>query len=298
MRLTPIDDGSNPNLVQMEVSFDGTWNSRDDMLFDTNPALLEQMFQGTRNYQIGVGTSPLTAPLGGLAGAGIHNRIDRAYEKLVQQINEARRANPNAEIVLITSGFSRGATAARAFVNELNRRGVPDLTSPRDQRGNHTRYHEPPRIGAMVLFDTVGSVGVPGTNLNPGLDLSIPANAENVLHLTAADEHRRPFPLSSVVDRSRPDDGRIAEVALPGVHSDVGGSYPNPYSRIPLQLAQEYLARLGVHIDPVNPDDVVDPADPSLRLHRNMGNPDHRRGEYPSHNPAPPRRQSDDDAGD
>jgi hypothetical protein len=301
MRLNPIVDPNNPNQVQMEITFDGTWNSRDDMVFDTNPALLTQMFHGLSDYQVGVGTTLPTAALGGLSGAGITNRINHAYDNLVRQINEIKQQNPDAEVVLITAGFSRGSTAARAFTNELVRRGVPDLTSPRGRDGNHTRYHEPPRIGAMVLFDTVGSVGIPGTNWNPGLDLSIPAQAENVLHLTSGGEYRAAFPLSSVVDPSRPDDDRINEVELPGAHSDVGGSLPNPYTQIALQYAQDYLHRLGVDIDPVNPDDLVDPADPSLRLHTTglppMGpallrrlwrRP--RRRVYDSHNPAPAPR--------
>jgi hypothetical protein len=286
MRVRPIDDGTNPNLVQLEISFDGTWNSRDDMIFDTNPALLNEMFDGPNDYQVGVGTTPASMLLGGLSGAGIHNRIDRAYENLVAEINRQKQANPDAQIVLITSGFSRGSTAARAFVNELNKRGVPDLASG-DGRGNYGRYHEPPRIGAMILFDTVGSVGIPGTNLNPGLDLSIPANAENVLHLTAGGEVRRPFPLSSAVDPSRPDDERIAEIELPGAHSDVGGSYSNEYSRIALELAQGYLRRLGARVPEVVPAQAIDPADPTLRLHHSGGSPKHRRTIFPSRNPEP-----------
>jgi hypothetical protein len=287
MRVRPIDDASNPNpnLVQLEISFDGTWNSRDDMIFDTNPALLEEMFSGPSDYQVGVGTTPATMLLGGLSGAGISNRINRAYENLVAEINRQKQANPDAEIVVITAGFSRGSTAARAFVNELNERGVPDLLS-RDRLGRPTRYHEPPRIGAMILFDTVGSVGIPGTNLNPGLDLRIPANAENVLHLTAGDEVRGPFPLSSAVDPDVADD-RIAEIELPGAHSDVGGSYANEYSRIALQMAQGYLRRLGARVPEVDPTTAIDPTDPALRLHHSGGNPSNRRGVYPSYNPEP-----------
>jgi hypothetical protein len=293
MRLAPIDDGSNPNLVQRQISFDGTWNSRDDMLFDTNPALLGEVFNGQSDYQIGVGTGNLAdRAMGGGFGAGISNRIDRAYDNLVNEINELRRANPDAEVVLVLSGFSRGSTAARAFANVLNQRGIPDLSSG-DGRGNYARYHDTPRIGAMILFDTVGSVGIPHTNLNPGLDLTIPSNAENVLHLTARDERRLGFPLSSAVDPYESDE-RIAEIELPGVHSDVGGSFPNGYSQIALQLAQEYLSRLGADVDPVDPADLVDPADPALRIHRNGGLRTRTRRIFSSLNPWPRNRRTDD----
>jgi hypothetical protein len=148
----------------------------------------------------------------------------------------------------------------------------------------------------MVLYDTVGSVGVPGTNLNPGLDLTIPQNAENVLHITAGGEHRRLFPLSSAVDSTYPGtDDRITEVELPGAHSDVGGSYSNEYSRIALQLAQEYLTRLGLAFPPVDPATAIDPNDPSLRLHNSGGSQNHQRRVYDSYNPDP---ETDHDAGE
>jgi len=283
-QLTPIDDGTNPNLVQEMITFDGTWNSRDDMTTPaTNPELLNGMFDGDGDYQIGVGTTPRTKHFGGATGAGIRLRIKHAYENLVERINQRKRENPDAEVVLTVTGFSRGSAAARAFVNDLNRRGVPDRSSA------DGRNFEAPRIGAMVLFDTVGSVGVAGTNWNPGLDLSIPANAENVLHLTARDEHRAGWPLSSVRDPRSPDDPRITEIELPGSHSDVGGGKtPSPYPQIPLHMAQDYLNRLGIHVPSVDPAQVIDPHDPALRLHergglRRKGN----RAVYSSRNPTP-----------
>jgi hypothetical protein len=286
MKAVPIDDGTNPHRVQLEVTFDGTWNSRDDMIYDTNPALINDMFDGGKDYQVGVGTSKWTKLIGGATGAGIGNRIESAYNNLVAKINTIKGSDPQAEVILIVTGFSRGSTAARAFTNELNKRGVPDLGSA-DGKGGYKHYFEGPRIGVMILFDTVGSVGLPGNNINAGLDLSIPANAENVLHLTANDEHRAMFPLSSAVDPSRPDDGRITQVGLPGAHSDVGGSYPNPYSKIPLQIAQDYMVKRGVHVKPVDPSQAVDPADPRLRLHDSGGSPNRERTVYPSHNPEP-----------
>jgi hypothetical protein len=267
MKATPIDDKKNPNQVQIEVTFDGTWNDRDKMDFDTNPALINELFEGTKDYQVGVGTgSILDKLIGGTTGNGVQNRIDRAYANLVKQINQIKSSNRQAEIVLIVTGFSRGATAARAFTNELNRRGVPDLSS-RLPDGTYARKFEGPRIGVLVLFDTVGSVGVPGDEDNSGHDLSVPANAENVLHLTARDEKRTFFPLTSAVDQARPDDPRITELELPGAHSDVGGSYANPYSRIPLQMAHQYMKQRGVHVRDLDPASIIDPDDPRLRLH-------------------------------
>jgi len=280
----PIDPHHNHRQVQIEITFDGTWNDRDEMAFDTNPALIGNLFEGAKQYEKGVGTDAETKLVGGAFGAGLSARIDHAYTNLVTTINTIKQGNPQAEIVLVITGFSRGSTAARAFANELNHRGVPDTSSPKRERGGYSRAFEAPRIGVMILYDTVGSVAVPGTNLNPGLDLSIPANAENVLHLTAADEKRAMFPLSSANDPARPDDPRITELALPGAHSDVGGSYPNRYSRIPLHMAHDYMARAGVAVKPMN-DEMPDAHDPDLRLHDSGG--DSERTVYPSTNPEP-----------
>jgi hypothetical protein len=275
----PINPGNNPNVTQIEVSFDGTWDNKDEMAFDTNPALITDLFEGTKHYEKGVATDPSTDLVGGWFGAGISNRINAAYNQVVADVNAAKAANPNAEVVLIVSGFSRGSAAARAFVNVLNKRGVPD-TSAKQQGAGHML--PAPRIGAMILFDTVGSVGIPGTNLNPGLDLTIPANAENVLHLTARDEKRGMFPLSTAKDAKHPDDPRITELALPGGHSDIGGSYANGYSQIPLAMADDYLARAGAHVKPMAMPDVHDP---SLLIHDTGGTKP--RTVYDSANPTP-----------
>ena len=276
----PINPGNNPNVVQIEVAFDGTWNNRDEMAFDSNAALVHDLFEGTKHYEKGLATDPSTNIVGGYFGAGISNRINDAYAEVVAQVNAAKQANPHCEVVLIVTGFSRGSAAARAFANTLNKRGVPDTSSARTPGGGYSKMQPAPRIGAMILFDTVGSIGIPGTNLNPGLDLTIPANAENVLHLTAGDEKRGGFPLSAAKDARHPDDPRITEIALPGAHSDVGGSYANDYSKIPLAMATDYAHRAGVNVKPSAMPDVNNPA---MRLHDSGGSG--TRTVYDSHNP-------------
>jgi Uncharacterized alpha/beta hydrolase domain (DUF2235) len=297
LKVTSIDN-HDPNQVQMEISFDGTWNDRDEMAFQTNPALINELFDGpaeNKIYEVGVGTSEETKLIGGATGLGIHERIKDAYKRLVARINAVKTTNPKANVVLIVSGFSRGATAARAFTNELNRLGVPDLGSQLPD-GSYGHMYETPKIGAMMLFDTVGSVGLAGDERNENLDgskldLSIPKNAQNVMQLTARDEKRKTFPLSSAVDPDHEADPRINEFALPGAHSDIGGGYPNPYSQIPLQLGLEFLQKTGVNMKP-NPAAPVSASDPSNRLHESrdpieqvIGGPDEQRTVFPSKNP-------------
>ncbi len=85
------------------------------------------------------------------------------------------------------------------------------------------------------LYDTVASFGLSHTNDTRQLHLdSIGTfNAKKVTHLVAADEHRANFSLTNIDSATNGD-----EIFLPGVHSDVGGSYYNPN---PGQDNPEYL---------------------------------------------------------
>ena len=263
MKPRRIDDPKNPNLVQIEVAFDGSGDDRAQSAPDTetNPALLDEQFAGRKHYERGVATdNGLAGEFEMATGVGLQHRIDGAYTNLVEQINAVKSENPKAQVVLVVTGFSRGATAARAFVNQLDQRGVPVLSSKQPD-GSFAQHYEAPRIGVMVLFDTVQMTAF------GHYDTSIPANAENVLHITARDEHRTTFPLTRATDPNRPDDTRITEVAMPGSHPDIGGGNPNAYSRISEQIARQYMVNAGVEMKPQDPASVVDIDDPSLRLH-------------------------------
>jgi len=77
------------------------------------------------------------------------------------------------------------------------------------------------------LYDTVvsvfGSQLMPRWVANNTRDQKAVAKAKFALHLAAADEHRADFPLHKI--KSSLDVGQGAEYYLPGVHSDIGGSY-------------------------------------------------------------------------
>ncbi|WP_297575286.1 DUF2235 domain-containing protein [uncultured Deefgea sp.] len=115
-------------------------------------------------------------------------------------------------------GFSRGAAEARAFANRLQK------LAPNHLGGM------PYQIDFLGIFDTVASVGL--ANLTPRSDghmawahpdaLKIPSSVRRCVHLVAAHEVRRCFPLDALGNSSN----RCLEVVYPGVHSDVGGGYP------------------------------------------------------------------------
>jgi hypothetical protein len=258
--IRPIARG--PNQVQIEIAFDGTGNDASVDNYQTNPAQLHQLFDGNKTYVRGVGTnatSGIAASGGNLAegarGIGMENRIEQGYDAVVAQVNEAKRLNPNAEVSVVVTGFSRGAATARQFVNVLNERGIPNADRAKGGPANFG----PPRVGALVIFDTVDS------HDTATAAETIPPNVDNVLHLVSRDEHRPEFPLTTAVDRNRPDP-RVTEIALPGAHSDVGGGYPNGFSNIGRDMAYDYMARAGVQLKPQT-EPRADVSDPNLRLH-------------------------------
>jgi hypothetical protein len=91
------------------------------------------------------------------------------------------------------------------------------------------------------LFDTVS------TGVGDLYDLSIPWQAENVVHFTARDEMRRLFPLESVTNLNNPNNLSRLELTFPGAHSDIGGSYDrNGLSDAYLGMAHTYMRRVGI----------------------------------------------------
>ena len=139
-------------------------------------------------------------------------------------------------IHISTFGFSRGATQARAFQNWIMT--LCELDS------KLTRSVAPMSLGGfpvqfdfLGLYDTVASVG-PGNSLGgiPGLDFnghSGYADADDSLripegvfcvHLVAAHELRRSFPLDSISVKGKLP-ANCWEIVIPGVHSDLGSGY-------------------------------------------------------------------------
>ncbi|MEJ0038596.1 MAG: DUF2235 domain-containing protein [Gammaproteobacteria bacterium] len=83
------------------------------------------------------------------------------------------------------------------------------------------------RIHTVGVWDTVGSLGIPGyvkggrRDLFSFIDDKLSPMVDNGFHAMALDEMRRDFP----VERWDPDP-RVEEMWFIGAHSDVGGGYP------------------------------------------------------------------------
>lgn len=136
-------------------------------------------------------------------------------------------------IYLSTFGFSRGSAEARVFSNWLVKLCQLDARLTGHESNGLTLAGFPLTFDFLGIFDTVASVGV--ANLVPVSDghaawsdaevsLAIPSEVAHCVHLVAAHENRRAFPLDSIYnDHSFPSNGE--EIVFPGVHSDLGGGY-------------------------------------------------------------------------
>ncbi|UZE59198.1 DUF2235 domain-containing protein [Aeromonas veronii] len=129
-------------------------------------------------------------------------------------------------------GFSRGASAARQFVNTLDQQAdhplveaVAKETSIRLKAGFDWASREDCRIKFVGLFDTVCSSLLEERSVTLAPDC-----AERVVHLTAKDEWRYFFALTRITNdvEGKKIASNFTELALPGCHSDIGGGY---YSR-------------------------------------------------------------------
>ena len=135
-----------------------------------------------------------------------------------------KQKSPSIRIAnLSVFGFSRGAAEARTFCNWMN-----DLCHPR--HSGDTFLSVPLRFQFLGLFDTVASVGLansaPGPNDGGFMSwadgtMELPACIERCVHLTAAHEIRKFFPLST----TRKSACHVEEYIYPGAHSEIGGGY-------------------------------------------------------------------------
>ena len=226
-------------IVRIYAGFDGTYNNMDNDIkigdsSETNIAKLRTLYaeQGYIDlYQEGSGTEPLTDlqielvksgqaqktefynSVGGGFGigeTGVHNQVSQMMTKVSPFIRDIA----DTQVLYIDiAGFSRGAAAARDFINQM-----------------HTQYEKQIASGKVVLdnvilYDTVASIGL-ANSVNIGIDLELSVTSANkIYHFTALNEERSNFPLESLRDENGHLPANIFEQALWGVHADLGAGY-------------------------------------------------------------------------
>ena len=185
--------------------------------------------------------------------------IEKGKPANIKDLAKALEAHGLITIVnLSIFGFSRGASLARAFSNEMLKQTAVGTDGVRRYNG------VPIRFNFMGLFDTVASFGAPAKNVDLPFDeknLVVPKVIERCVHFIAGHELRFSFPVDLIQK-----DGKLmpnwTETVYPGAHSDVGGGYEpisqgisNNYARIPMRDMMREAVKSGVRI--VDYDDIA-----------------------------------------
>ncbi len=235
---------------------DGTWQDEIDGNSASNVAKIHGLIRseaadGTQQistYLEGVGTGGFLARvIGGATGAGLTENVLDGYNQLAESYD------PGDELFLF--GFSRGAYTARAIAGLIGSHGLMRQTSKvqqkldglkavfrtfaRHRRGRNDEpakdVHDQVAVECVGVWDTVGSLGVPlrierldavREDIFEFHDTSLGGHVRTALHALAIDEKREHFE-AALWTGEQPQDTRVVEqVWFPGVHSDVGGGYP------------------------------------------------------------------------
>ncbi|MEC4563393.1 DUF2235 domain-containing protein [Pseudomonas inefficax] len=236
-----------PLTLRFGVFFDGTGNNLNNvMAVDapagkgasyanalSNVALLHALYPAQRanadgtmaflkRYVEGVGTlageaDHAYASATGCGSRGAEARAEEALAGIAGQLRDWCEAHPQARLERVEFdlfGFSRGAAAVRHLANLLH-----------DCGGERLAVACGIVINFIGLFDTVAAIIAPlkgdfdpADDRHGGLRLGLGAGiARQMVQLVAGDEQRHNFPLV----RSGND------IVLPGVHSNIGGGYPD-----------------------------------------------------------------------
>ncbi|HET8533057.1 MAG TPA: DUF2235 domain-containing protein [Methylomirabilota bacterium] len=245
-------------------------------------------------YLHGVGDSKnfLVRVLGGGGGAGLVTRIVRGYTFISRNFEPGDRIF----IIGFSRGaYTARALAGLIAARGLLDPGRNDLATDRAQayrlgaaewftyrrealKGKENLFHKlaevavdlpgflqaratAPRIAdvpieAVVVWDTVGALGIPAYNLKTDTqldafqfaDLVLSGKVRHGLHAVSVDEQRASF-----TPTLWEADERITQVLFPGAHADVGGGYPQNESGLSdcaLQWVVDEMTKLGVAFAP------------------------------------------------
>ena len=249
--------------LEVGVFFDGTLNNRFNVALRnrsdgsyqnalSNPALLWAQYKNGKDYDVknscgGVarafrsiyveGPGSLQGEkddsLGYISGtgrrSGVESRVLQGFERMLREIGGIGGPPVIKKVILDVFGFSRGAAAARYFVNCVRARRIRyDPVGPGDYTRTLPEGLEV-EIRFLGIFDTVAAIGNAANDDNDPVNVHLKTAqvTGRIYHLVADDEYRVNFRLN----RNWPGGGD--HQVLPGAHSDVGGGYRDPGDAAP-----------------------------------------------------------------
>ncbi|MDP8943878.1 MAG: DUF2235 domain-containing protein [Actinomycetota bacterium] len=270
---------------RLVVCCDGTWN-RPDQLHGGMPAptnvtkvaagVAREDGEGSRqllHYHPGVGTRRFERVRGGAFGRGLSRNVRDCYRFLAESYE------PGDELFFF--GFSRGAFTARSTVGLVRNAGIlrPEHVGRIDEayrlyraRADRTRpngiearifrrmySHEEIEIRFVGVWDTVGALGIPIDGVRLPFadrlwgfhDTELSSRVRFAYQALAIDEQRGPFRPTLWRQQEHATEQTLEQVWFAGVHSDVGGGYPEPeLAEIPLLWMVERARDCGLAFEP------------------------------------------------
>jgi len=249
-------------MKRIAIFCDGTWNTPDESdagkhcqtnVVKMADALAPTSKDGTVQllyYDTGIGSEGnlINRSFDGATGQGISENILQAYRFIIQNYEQGDE--------LYLFGFSRGAFTVRSLSGLIRNSGILKTENmdqvPRAYKIYRSRKKDlQPRAIEATLFrktfaveetttikfvgvwDTVGALGNPLflngilSKRNQFHDPEISSRTSHAFHALAIDEKRKNFE-ATLWHRKEDFKGQVLEqVWFPGVHSDVGGGYPD-----------------------------------------------------------------------
>jgi uncharacterized protein (DUF2235 family) len=287
-------------MKRIAIFCDGTWNTPDKVengkYCQTNvvkmaDALCLASLDGTRQilyYDTGIGSEGKLSKrvFDGATGYGISGKILQAYRFIIH--------NYECGDELFLFGFSRGAFTVRSLAGLIRNSGVLKIENLNLVDKAYSIYHsrkpayqpreieatlfrktfaveETTRIKFIGVWDTVGALGNPLfmkgllSQKNQFHDTDLSSRVDNAFHALAIDEKRKNFEATLWHQQSHSVGQVLEQVWFPGVHSDVGGGFPDAesgLSDIALQWMLEKAKSCNLNFDnvPMNPN-------PTAKMH-------------------------------
>jgi uncharacterized protein (DUF2235 family) len=274
-------------MKRIAIFCDGTWNTPDKLESgkpcQTNVVKLANALSSTSAdgivqklfYNIGIGGegSLISRVYDGATGTGISKNILQAYLFIMNNYE------PGDELFLF--GFSRGAFTVRSLSGLIRNSGILNMKYtdkiPRAYnlyRSRHPSYHpkefeatlfrktyaveEVTQIKFIGVWDTVGALGNPlflkgvVSERNEFHDTELSSKIENAFHALAIDEKRKNFQAALWHQQKDAKNQTLEQVWFPGVHSDVGGGYPETgLSDISLKWMMEKAQGCNLNFNPL-----------------------------------------------
>lgn len=246
-------------MKRIVVCCDGTWNRPDQVhegaVCASNVTKIARCIEESDTngihqlvfYDKGVGTGYFDRLLGGGFGFGIKRKILDAYRFLIATYE------PGDELFFL--GFSRGAYTVRSTFGLIRNSGLlkPEFANKisdayalyrrRDDASHpdaveselfRRSYSTEPRARFIGVWDTVGALGLPVGGVLKFInrpwsfhDMTLSSWVDNAFQALAIDERRKPFRPSIWEQSANANDQVLEQVWFAGVHSNIGGSYPD-----------------------------------------------------------------------